>query len=81
MADLQITTFIINLRRRLDRKRRMGAALPTCLRSGSEICWTEAIDGRHVDAHDLRGFALFPSWNIESSNPWWSRPLKSGEVG
>ncbi|MGH3329537.1 MAG: glycosyltransferase family 25 protein [Streptomycetales bacterium] len=26
------------------------------------------------------GYRVFP-WQIDSSNPWWSRPLKLGEIG
>ncbi len=39
-------------------------------------------DGLSLTREDIarRGHRLFP-WRIASDNPWWSRPLKFGEVG
>lgn len=44
--------------------------------------WTGPFDGRDLDRTELEraGHSLFP-WKIESDNPWWSRPLKYGEIG
>lgn len=44
--------------------------------------WTGPFDGLSLTRNqlDAAGCTLFP-WQIESENPWWSRPLKYGEVG
>jgi collagen beta-1,O-galactosyltransferase len=39
------------------------------------------MDGYAIDPDNLPGFGLYP-WELPGSdNPWWSRPLKLGEVG
>ncbi len=38
------------------------------------------MDGQAIDPDNLPGFGLYP-WEIPSDNPWWSRPLKLGEIG
>src|SRR5262249_53211318 len=44
--------------------------------------WTGPFDGRDLTLTllDANGYKLFP-WQMESENPWWSRPLKYGEIG
>lgn len=71
---MSIRAFIVNLRRRPDRRMRMESVLPECL----VVEWVEAVDARRLDPTDVR---VFSSWEIDSSNPWWSRPLKLGEIG
>ncbi|HEY1665694.1 MAG TPA: aminotransferase class III-fold pyridoxal phosphate-dependent enzyme [Trebonia sp.] len=36
--------------------------------------------GQAIDPDDLPGFGLY-QWELPSDNPWWSRPLKLGEIG
>ena len=42
--------------------------------------WPGPLDGQRVDRAALEGFGLFP-WKIASTNSWWSRPLRKGEIG
>src|SRR5262245_53333929 len=42
--------------------------------------WEGPLDGNTIDQHSLAGFGLFP-WQIAPPTPWWSRPLKKGEIG
>jgi collagen beta-1,O-galactosyltransferase len=44
--------------------------------------WDGLFDGADLDRRRLEaaGYRTFP-WRIDSSNPWWSRPLKLGEIG
>ena len=73
-------TYVINLRRRPDRRARMQSRLPPDLDVTFTSDWDGPLDGADIDAAALTGFGLFP-WQIESENPWWSRPLKKGEIG
>jgi GR25 family glycosyltransferase involved in LPS biosynthesis len=43
--------------------------------------WDGPLDGQRIDQTSLNGFSVLPGWRIESSNPFWSRPLKKGELG
>lgn len=80
MLERPIQTFVINLARRPDRRARMEAVLPSWLALEATTLWPDAVDGATLVAEGLDGIALFPSWMIASSNRWWSRPLKKGEV-
>ena len=42
--------------------------------------WDGPMDGQTIDPGNLPGFGLY-RWEIPSDNPWWSRPLKLGEIG
>lgn len=44
--------------------------------------WCGPFDGRDLTLPLIarEGYRLFP-WRIDSSNPWWWRPLKYGEIG
>jgi glycosyl transferase family 25 len=79
-----LKTFVVNLKRRPDRLRRMRAILPPELDVEFTSDWDDApvdgLDGHAIEAAARAGYDLFP-WRIESSNPWWSRPLKAGEIG
>jgi glycosyl transferase, family 25 len=82
-ADLP--TYVVNLRRRADRRARMRAILPAQLRTTFTSDWADPLDpfdGHLLDRAGLQanGYGLFP-WQICSDNPWWSRPLKLGEIG
>ncbi len=72
-------TYIINLKRRNDRRERMQAILPKGLQAELTTDWDGSLDGREITPETLRGFGLFP-WQIESDNKWWNRPLKKGEI-
>lgn len=77
-----IGTYVVNLKRRPDRRERMTGLLPTEFKAVFTSDWDGPFDGHEIDVVTLqrRGFRLH-DWPIESNNPWWSRPLKLGEVG
>ncbi|WP_279538299.1 glycosyltransferase family 25 protein [Labedaea rhizosphaerae] len=73
---------MVNLPRRPDRRAWIARSLPADLPVTYTCDWRGPFDGRELTAADLgaRGYKLFP-WQIDSSNPWWNRPLKYGEIG
>lgn len=73
-------TYVVNLRRRPDRRARMERVLPARWTAQFTSDWDGPMDGQSIDPDDLPGFELYP-WQIPSDNPWWSRPLKLGEIG
>jgi glycosyl transferase family 25 len=77
-----IRTYVINLRRRPDRRAWMAHSLPPELPATFTSDWSGPFDGHELRRADLEvgGYKLFP-WQIESDNSWWSRPLKYGEIG
>jgi glycosyl transferase, family 25 len=78
----QLRTYVVNLRRRADRRKRMRRILPPELNATYTSDWDGPFDGADLSVADLEraGYRLFP-WRISSSNPWWNRPLKLGEIG
>ena len=80
LSDIQ--TYVVNLKRRPDRKLHMQRQLPAALNATFTSDWTGPFDGHTLDHRALKeaGYQLFP-WRIPSSNPWWNRPLKYGEIG
>lgn len=60
----------------------MERLLPRQLQATFTADWAGPFDGRDLDPDHLArtGHLLFP-WRTESTNPWWGRPLKLGEVG
>lgn len=60
----------------------MERTLPTTLYARYTSDWDLAFDGRELTRATVEqaGYRIFP-WRIDSSNPWWSRPLKLGEIG
>ncbi len=74
--------YLVNLRRRPDRRDRIAEILPPQLPAIFTSDWRGPFDGRDLTLPRLadEGYRLFP-WRIESANPWWSRPLKYGEIG
>jgi collagen beta-1,O-galactosyltransferase len=72
--------YVVNLRRRADRRARMERVLPAAWDVRFTSDWDGPMDGQSIDADDLPGFTLY-RWAVASENPWWSRPLKLGEVG
>lgn len=77
-----LRTYVINLRRRPDRRAWMLRTLPPELPLRFTSNWSGPFDGRTLSAPDLEsaGYRCFP-WQIESENLWWNRPLKLGEIG
>jgi glycosyl transferase family 25 len=76
-----IGVYVVNLRRRPDRReliQRQLERLPATYTSD----WDGPFDGRATSRESLEraGYWLF-DWQITSTNPWWSRPLKYGEIG
>lgn len=86
ITPTDIRSYVVNLRRRPDRRNRMADTLPACLTVTFTSDWsnetTDPFDGHQLDLNCLaaREVTLFP-WQIRSDNPWWNRPLKYGEVG
>lgn len=76
----RLKTYVVNLRRRRDRRARMERALPAGFDAQFTSDWDGPMDGQAIDSDDLPGFGLYP-WQIDSTNPWWNRPLKLGEIG
>jgi glycosyl transferase family 25 len=58
----------------------MEQLLPAHLNVTFTSDWHGPLDGLYIQPESLKGFGLFP-WEIQSSNKWWSRPLKKGEIG
>ena len=73
-------TFVVNLARRPDRRRRMEQILPAGWEVEFTTEWPEPMDGARITTADLDGYHMFP-WQIESTNRWWNRPLTLGEIG
>jgi glycosyl transferase, family 25 len=80
MTGHRLKAYVVNLRRRGDRRARMERILPATWDVQFTSDWDGPMDGQVIDPEDLRGFGLYP-WEIASDNPWWSRPLKLGEIG
>ncbi|MEY9934557.1 glycosyl transferase family 25 [Catenulispora sp. GP43] len=80
LEDLQV--YVVNLRRRSDRRKHMKEILPMSLAVEFTSEWEREFDGAQMEAKDLRalGIGLFP-WRIDSENFWWARDLKFGEIG
>lgn len=76
-----IRTYVVSLPRRPDRRERMRRMLPTELCATYTSDWQGPFDGHHLDRVTLDdlGYRLHP-WQLASENPWWSRPLKLGEI-
>ncbi|MCX4099084.1 glycosyltransferase family 25 protein [Nocardia sp. alder85J] len=77
-----IATYVVNLPRRQDRRAWIHASLPDDLTVTYTSDFDRSFDGRHLTLADLEadGIELF-DWQIDSSNSWWNRPLKFGEIG
>ncbi len=79
MTSFSIRTYILNIKRRSDRRKMMQESLPDGLISEFTSDWGVDFDWRNIDTELLHSFGLFP-WKIKSDNPWWNRSLKKGEV-
>lgn len=80
MTARRLKTYVVNLKRRPDRRARMEHVLPASWDVQFTSDWDGPMDGQAIDPDDLPGFELYP-WEVASDNPWWSRPLKLGEIG
>jgi glycosyl transferase, family 25 len=80
MTTQRLKTYVVNLKRRPDRRARMERVLPSAWDVQFTSDWDGPMDGQAIDPDDLPGFELYP-WEVPSDNPWWSRPLKLGEIG
>jgi glycosyl transferase, family 25 len=80
MTAPRLKAYVVNLKRRADRRARMERVLPAAWDVQFTSDWEGPMDGQDIDLDDLPGFELYP-WAVPSDNPWWSRPLKLGEVG
>jgi collagen beta-1,O-galactosyltransferase len=58
----------------------MLSILPSSLGCEFTTHWSGPLDGRALRTDLLAGYGFFP-WKIPSTNPWWNRPLKKGEIG
>lgn len=74
--------FVLNLKRRKDRKERVSAQLPGYFETYFTSDWDGPMDGQYLTDEMLRehGFSLFP-WELQSENRWWNRPMSKGEIG
>jgi len=75
-----LRTYVVNLKRRADRRARMERLLPAAWPVQFTSDWDGPMDGQAIDPDNLPDFGLYP-WEIKSDNPWWNRPLKLGEIG
>src|SRR5258708_1586875 len=80
MTTQPLKTYVVNLKRRDDRRARMERILPATWDVQFTSDWEGPMDGQAIDPDDLPGFEVYP-WEVPSDNPWWSRPLKLGEIG
>ena len=80
MTTPRLKAYVVNLKRRADRRARMERVLPAAWDVQFTSDWDGPMDGQAIDPDDLPGFGLYP-WEIPSDNPWWCRPLKLGEIG
>ena len=80
MTTQPLKTYVVNLKRRPDRRARMERVLPASWDVQFTSDWDGPMDGQTLDPGNLPGFGLY-RWEIPSDNPWWSRPLKLGEIG
>jgi collagen beta-1,O-galactosyltransferase len=77
-----IAAYVVNLRRRTDRRARMVSVIPAEFNVTFTSDWDGPFDGRRLTRKELEaaGYRIFP-WRIASDNSWWNRPLKLGEIG
>lgn len=72
-------TFVVNVARRPDRRQRMERIIPPNLDAEFTTDWELNYDAHTLDNCPPDSFGLF-SWEIESENEWFDRPLKKGEI-
>ncbi len=77
---MPLHTYIINLRRRPDRRRYMQSILQPGMDCEFTTSWQGPLDGKDLTPDSLQGYGLFP-WKIAADNRWWCRSLRKGEIG
>ena len=75
-----MNVFVVNLARRPDRRARMERILPPSWDVEFTTHWAGPLDGASIDPAEMQAYGLF-DWQVESTNEWWNRPLKLGEIG
>ncbi|MDT3444477.1 glycosyltransferase family 25 protein [Pseudofrankia sp. BMG5.37] len=82
MPAAVLRTYVVSLRRRPDRRLWFSGRLPRGLSVTFTSDWDGLFDGQQItrEALEQAGVGLFP-WPVPSDNPWWNRPLKTGEIG
>ena len=69
MTARRMKTYVVNLRRRPDRRARMERLLPASWDVQYTSDWDGPMDGQAIDPGHLPGFGLYP-WQVSSGNPW-----------
>jgi glycosyl transferase, family 25 len=80
MFESDLPIYVVNLKRRVDRKERLCRLLGdgTYKLFSSDIgCSFDSDDALELIGKNIKIF----DWRIVSENPWWNRPVKLGEVG
>jgi len=74
--------FVLNLKRRNDRKKHVKAQLPGYFEAHFTSDWDGPMDGQSLTDETLKehGISLFP-WELRCKNRWWNRPMSKGEIG
>ncbi|WP_406029137.1 glycosyltransferase family 25 protein [Nocardioides sp. NBC_00850] len=80
---IETPTYVVNLPRRADRRERMAARLAQFSTVVFTSDWAPDFDGQRQTAllAENPRVSLSPWQDLTSTNPWFSRPLKWGEVG
>lgn len=75
--------YIVNLRRRPDRRQRMERLLPAGFDAVFTSDWSGPYDGADLDLEDLGPHRVHPGWEMptKTGHRYWDRPLRAGEVG
>ena len=86
LDDLEdLVTYVVNLRRRTDRRRHMETQLPRRLQAFFTSDMEGPFDGLTLDLEEIReaGCELFdwPLGRTDTGNPYWERNLTYGEIG
>jgi len=78
-----VRIYVVNLRRRPDRRASMEATLPADASIVFTSDWDGPFDGTQLDLADLGEFTAYGGWQlpVESGHRYWDRPLLGGEVG
>lgn len=80
MQTKSITTYLVTLQRRIDRRLKFLRNIPESIQPICSFNIGGSYDHRDFASDRIPvGIKLF-SWKIESENPWWNRSLKFGEI-
>ena len=84
MSQPAVHGYVVNLRRRSDRRRYMMDILPEDLQVTFTSDWDGPFDGAELDLFNLPGaFDVYKNWRLpfSSGHKYWDRALRPGEVG